>query len=403
MVAYLVTDAGLPRRGLVAVPLDADGRRGHVGVLARRDDAELESVDADQEGRNLLLVWNVGGTSEVELLGRGGRDRKPVPGLPGTVVHDGVVSRDGSCAVLAVESPTGPARLYELALDSGVWTPVTERSFDGAGLTTPTLERFQSHDGLELQGYLYPAFPGATDDPLPNDLPPAVIYLHGGPEAQERPGFQPLHQLLAAAGFTVFAPNIRGSSGFGRTFVHADDRYGRMDAIADIAACARFLVEGRRADPRRIAVVGRSYGGYATLMALAHYPQTFAAGVDICGMSDLLTFYRDSEPWIARAAVSKYGDPERDAWLLARLSPLRVVQDITSPLLVVHGELDTNVPINEARQMVAALRELGRPVEYLELEGEGHEYRRVSTRRRLLRSVLAFLEGALRAPAVAGR
>ena len=195
------------------------------------------------------------------------------------------------------------------------------------------------------------------------------------PRLRNVPGFSPQHQLLAAAGFTVFAPNIRGSAGFGRAFVHLDDRYGRLAAIADIAACAGFLVEPGIAHPRRLAVAGRSYGGYATLMALAYYPETFAAGVDICGMSDLLTFYRDTEPWIAKRAVTKYGDPERDRWLLPRISPMQHVEHIRAPLLVVHGELDTNVPLGESRQVVAAWIGLGRPVEYLELEGEGHEYR----------------------------
>jgi len=389
MIVYLVTDAGLGRPGLVAVPIGADGRRGHVGAIAQRDDAELELVDADRDGRTLLLVWNVGGRSEVELLSRWGRDRQPVAPVPGTVVAGGVLSRDGSRAVLCVESPQQPARLFELAVDFGVWTPLTAPSFGGSGLVTPTLERLESHDGLELEGWLYRA-PSLTSGP-----PPALVYLHGGPEAQERPGFNPHHQLLAAAGITVFAPNIRGSAGYGRSFLHADDRYGRLDAIADVAACARHLVEAGLADRRRLAVGGRSYGGYAALMAVALYGDLFVAAVDVCGMSDLLTFYRDTEPWIAQAAVTKYGDPRRDARLLARVSPMRHVKRMRAPLLVVHGELDTNVPLGEARQLVEALRSLGRPVEYLELAGVGHVYRRRSSRLALLRAELEFLRRTL--------
>jgi dipeptidyl aminopeptidase/acylaminoacyl peptidase len=193
----------------------------------------------------------------------------------------------------------------------------------------------------------------------------------------------------------VFAPNIRGSFGFGRAFVHADDRYGRLEAIADVVSSAGYMVGRGYADPRRLAVTGRSYGGYATLMALVHHPRVFAAGVDISGMSDLLTFFRDSEPWIARAAVTKYGDPDRDAALLAHLSPLPHVESIHVPLLVVHGQHDTNVPISEALQIVAALRALGRDVDYLELEGEGHEFRHGSSRLRLLEAVTSFLSGVL--------
>jgi dipeptidyl aminopeptidase/acylaminoacyl peptidase len=405
MVAYLVTDAGLARRGLVGVPLGADGRRGEAGALARRRGGELELIDADSEGRLVLLVWNVGGYSEVEVLDVTRNERRRFDDLPGTVVAGGVLSRDGSRAVLSVESPSRPRQLWQLGTTSGSWTPLTEPSIDEPGLIDPTLRAFVSHDGLEISGWLYRRPPGprprapssggrgGRDDG--DERGAAVVYLHGGPEAQERPGFEPHHQVLAAAGMTVFAPNIRGSSGYGRTFVHADDRYGRLDAIDDVERCAEYLVEEGLADPDRVAVAGRSYGGYAALMALTRHPESFAAGVDVCGMSDLLTFYRDTEPWIAMAAVTKYGDPRKDAGMLASLSPLHHVVDLEAPLLVVHGELDTNVPLNESRQLVSALRSLDRPVEYLELPGEGHEYRRASSRIRLLEVETAFLDRVL--------
>jgi dipeptidyl aminopeptidase/acylaminoacyl peptidase len=207
--------------------------------------------------------------------------------------------------------------------------------------------------------------------------------------------------VLVAAGITVLAPNIRGSSGYGHQFVHADDRWGRLDAIHDVASCATVLAERGWSDARRIAVTGRSYGGYATLLALVEHPSLFAAGVDICGMSDLLTFFRDTEPWIAAAAVTKYGDPVRDTALLAEVSPLHRADVIHVPLLVVHGELDTNVPTGEARQIVSALQALGRDVSYLELAGEGHEYRRVDSRLLLLRELTAFLGRALEPVATA--
>jgi dipeptidyl aminopeptidase/acylaminoacyl peptidase len=223
-----------------------------------------------------------------------------------------------------------------------------------------------------------------------------LLSFHGGPEAQERPGFSPQHQLMVASGFTVFAPNVRGSTGFGRQFAHLDDRNGRYSAINDVLSCVNFLLVHGVADPDRIAVSGRSYGGYLTLAALVRYPHLFAAGIDICGMSDLLTFYRDTEPWIAEAAVTKYGHPEHDQALLEDLSPLHQSHLIEAPLLVVHGEHDTNVPVGEARQIVAALEERGQPVEYLELAGEGHEYRRHASRRILLATMVEFLTRQLR-------
>jgi dipeptidyl aminopeptidase/acylaminoacyl peptidase len=388
MVAYVVTDAGQPRRALVAVALGGDGDRSAAGALAQRDDAEVEFADADAAGRRVLLAWNVEGRSQLELLDTASGRRRCFDDLPGAVISGGVVARDGNRAVLAIESPLSPRRLWEVELDSGRWRPITPEVVAHTQLVTPTLEKFESHDGLTITGWLYRPRVAAAGRP-------AVVSVHGGPEGQERPVFNPQHQVLAAAGMVVFAPNIRGSSGFGRAFVHADDRYGRLDAIADVVACADWLVARELAAAGRLAVSGRSYGGYVTLMALTRHPGVFAAGVDICGMSDLLTFYRDTEPWIARAAVTKYGDPGHDAALLASLSPLRHVEAVRVPLLVVHGELDTNVPVGEAHQIVAALRELQRDVEYLQLDGEGHEYRRFASRRRLLVAMTDFLTRTL--------
>ena len=388
LVAYLVTDAGQPRPALVAVPLGDDGGRAQAGAIAQRDDGELEFADADDRGDRVLLVWNVEGRSELELLDCISGELQRFDGLPGSVVSSAVMAHDGVRAVLAVEGPSFPPSLWLLDLGSGAWRPLAISESGDHRCIVPSLERFVSHDGLTITGWLY----------RPVGVPaggPAVVSIHGGPESQERPVFHPQSQLLAAAGIVVFAPNIRGSSGFGRAFVHADDRFGRLDAIADVAAAAEWLVAEGLADPDRIAVSGRSYGGYVTLMALILYPSLFAAGVDTCGMSDLTTFFRDTEPWIATAAVTKYGDPVQDATLLANLSPLHHIDRIRVPVLVVHGELDTNVPVNEAHQVVAALEQLSREVEYLELLGEGHEYRRIASRRLLLVTVTRFLTRTL--------
>ena len=389
---YLASDVGLPRRQLLGMPFGPNGYRGEAQTLAARDDAELEFVDGDDAGTLLLLVWNVAGASELELFDTTTRERTPLRGMPGLVATDPVLSRDGRSVVLGVEGPLRPRELWHLDTATGEWTPVTHSPEPPAGdLVVPVLETYPAHDGLTLTGWLYRAAGEGAGA--------AALYLHGGPEAQERPTFNPLVQALVAAGVTVLAPNVRGSSGFGREFVHADDVEKRRDAFADVLTSAGHLVARGLADPARIAVTGRSYGGYLVLASLAFSPGVFAAGVDICGMSDLTTFYRDTEPWIGAAAVSKYGHPERDRALLEELSPLRRVEAVDVPLLVVHGELDTNVPLGEARQVVAALRELERDVDYLELAGEGHDYRRAESRRQLLHRVVTFLGAHLGAAA----
>jgi len=396
IIAYLVGDAGRPRSELAAVPLDPKGYRGNVGTLAAREDGELEFIDADDDGRVLSLVWNVHGRSVLELLDIATGHRRPVDRLPGEVVTSCVLARDGRTAVLSIESPTSASRLWRLDVEDLTWQPLTSAAPVPSGSVAPSFESFTSHDGMPLTGWLYRAT-AAASHPTPG---PAAISLHGGPEAQERPVFSPHHQALVTAGISVFAPNIRGSSGFGRAFSHADDRYGRHDAIADVRSCFDFLVEAGVADPSRVAVSGRSYGGYLTLAALTHYPDLFAAGVDICGMSDLQTFFIDTEPWIAAAAVTKYGDPEHDRTLLKELSPVHHAERIVAPVLVIHGEHDTNVPLSQGKAMVAALNAVGGQVEYLEVPGEGHEFRGRSARTLVIGSMTRFLAhhlGAFRA------
>jgi dipeptidyl aminopeptidase/acylaminoacyl peptidase len=387
--AYLVTDAGRARRELVAAPLAPGGRSAPPTTLAARDDAELEDIDADDEGRLLVLLWNVAGRSELELMDTATLQRTLVPDLPGYVASGPVLSRDGSSVVVTVDGPAAPPALWRLDVGTLTWTPVTESpQLPEELLVSPILETFSADDGLQLTGWLY-RVPGRTEPG------PAALWLHGGPESQELPDFSPQHQALVAAGIAVFAPNIRGSSGFGRDFVHADDGPLRYDAFADVLASARHLATIGVAAPERMAVTGRSYGGYLTLAMLAFHPGTFVAGVDVCGMSDLRTFYRDTEPWIASAAFPKYGHPQRDHRLLKAISPLREARSIDVPLLVIHGELDTNVPLGEAHQIVAALRKLDRDVEYLELPGEGHQYRRATSRSRFVSAMVEFLARCL--------
>jgi dipeptidyl aminopeptidase/acylaminoacyl peptidase len=384
LYVYLASDVGLPRKELIGLPFGPNGHRGEPRTLAQRDDAELEAVDADDAGRLLLLVWNVAGSSELELFDTTTHERTTVGGLPGLVATTPVLSRDGQSVVLGVEGPTRPRELWQLDIRSARWRRVTAAPGEVLGLVTPTLERFEGEDGLPLTGWLYRAADAGVDAP-------AFVVLHGGPEAQERPTFNAQHQALAMAGISVLAPNVRGSSGFGREFVHADDLERRWDAIADVRAAADHLVRAGIAAADRIAVGGRSYGGYLTLASLVFSPGRFAAGVDVCGMSDLTTFYRDTEPWIGAAAVTKYGHPVRDRALLEAISPLARAAEIAVPVLVAHGALDTNVPLNEATQVVAALRAAGREVDYLELTGEGHEYRRADSRKRLLTATVRFL------------
>lgn len=415
-VAYVRSNAGRDMYALFAVPLAA-GTPSE--VLAQRADAELEQLALTADGRTLLLLWNAAGRSECELMDRVQGTRASLP-LPEPVADDCSFSRDGRWLAMTLEGPTQPRAVWLFDRESNAWQCLTPQQPDWEPpVILPTLERLRSDDGLELTGWLYrpmaagapthvPAQPGSIEPAPVGSVPrgtaspgPTVIHLHGGPEAQERPTYNPLFQTLAAHGVAVFAPNVRGSSGFGRSFVNADNLEKRVGAITDVATCVRYLVDRGIAEPGRIACAGRSYGGYLTLAALVFHPELFAAGVDVCGMVDFHTFYANTEPWIALAAYPKYGHPVRDRELLTRLSPIHRFDALRAPLLVVHGENDSNVPVEEAEQVVAAARARNVPVEYLLFREEGHELVRLSNKEAFVSNVVAWLltQLAARAPA----
>ncbi|MBW0090985.1 S9 family peptidase [Pseudonocardia sp. KRD-184] len=391
---YVHTDAGHDRPVLLAVDLRG---RSATRVIAARDDADLDVVAMDPEASRLTLVWNVDGRSELELLDlRSGR-AEPLTAPAGDVVTSVAFTRDGRALLVGSEGPAVPPRVSHVPLwPGGVAAPLLADA-PPPGLVEPDLERFTAEDGLPLTGWMFRprTTPGAPGARRPLGPVPVLLWLHGGPEWQERPVWQPLFQSLLAAGIAVFAPNVRGSTGYGRAFVSADDGPRRHRSITDVRAAVRFLVDSGHADPARVGVAGRSYGGYLTLVALAWYPELFVVGVDVCGMSDLHTFYRDTEPWIATAATTEYGDPSTQAALLRDLSPIHRVDRITAPLLVVHGEEDTNVPLGEASQIVAALRERGRAPGFLLFPGEGHEVRGVENRERFVDEVVRWVSGPL--------
>jgi dipeptidyl aminopeptidase/acylaminoacyl peptidase len=374
---YALSDAG-------EYPVLLKAVDGTVEVIASSDTAEVESFALAPAGNQIAVLWNRrGGESELVVLTPIGA--RVVEPLPGGVVTGLSWSADGSTLTFTAEGPGQPHGVWTLD-DEGMHVVSGRRAEPDA--IRPTLETFPAHDGLELSGWL---FRPRTAGPHPT-----VLWFHGGPEAQERPGHGPLFQSLADRGIAVFAPNVRGSSGFGRNFVNADNGPLRYAAIADVASCVAHLRDAGIAV--EVGIMGRSYGGYLTLAALVTYPDLFAVGIDVCGMSNFATFYEHTEPWIAAAAVSKYGDPVADADLLRDLSPITHIDRLRTPLMVVHGENDSNVPVIEAEQVVAALAERGVKHRYLLFPGEGHQLLHRSSRAAYLRETVEWLTSHLLEP-----
>jgi dipeptidyl aminopeptidase/acylaminoacyl peptidase len=377
------------------------------GVMRSRELIHYREADVDEfcisgSEEAGAVLWNLSGRSALEVL-RLDPDQRVTARrevtLPGMVAHGLRITDDGASLVCTVESPDAPPTVYLVDTRTSRMTPVTGVPVDGDVrlLGEPELLRYSAHDGVELSGWLYRAV-GSDGAPVTGPAP-MLLHFHGGPEGQSRPGHHDVLRAVIDAGVSVFTPNVRGSSGDGRAFQHADNRYGRFAGIRDLEDSASFLVDAGLADRSRLAVSGRSYGGYLVNVAVTWFPDLFRAAVCACGMSDLETFYRDTEPWIASAAFPKYGYPIQDGELLKAVSPLVRLSGMpvsgagaaTTPVLFIHGLHDTNVPPSEYLQMSAALAQRGVPTAALELEDEGHVFVRPVNRQRIAAAMVDWL------------
>jgi len=382
---YMASNAGRDLLAFARVRIAADGKAGPIEIVAARDDAELDSFRINDQGTMAALLWNVSGKSELAFVDLPSGRMSKGPELPAELGGGVTFSHDGRKMALTVSGAAAPADVWVMDLASKKFTQVTHSSHAGidlAQLVHPELVKFKAHDGLELSGWLYR--PKGQSGPGPY-----VISFHGGPEGQERPGFRSDYQALVAGGIGVFAPNVRGSSGFGKRFVNLDNGELRFNALKDIKSCVDYLVNARIADPRRIGITGGSYGGYMTLAGVTEYPDLFAAGADLFGMVNFFTFFEHTEPWMAAISTVEYGDPKTQADLLRALSPLGKLDRIKAAMMVQHGANDTNVPVVEAEQVVNSLKQRGVPVEYILFPDEGHGWRKTPNR---VRSTVALVE-----------
>jgi dipeptidyl aminopeptidase/acylaminoacyl peptidase len=257
----------------------------------------------------------------------------------------------------------------------------------------PQLVHFATFDGRRIPAWLY-----APTGARPDGTNRVVIEVHGGPEAQERPIFTPVFQYLASRGYCVVAPNVRGSTGYGRTYVHLDDVRQRTDAVKDIKHLWQWLVESKWAHPKRVAIWGASYGGFMTLASITTYPELWAAAVDVFGIANFITFLQNTSAYRRKLRAAEYGDPERDADFLREISPIHHIDRIRAPLLAVHGVNDPRVPIDETEQIVRAVKERGGIVEYMRFEDEGHGIVKKANRLRAYSAIADFLDRHLKGP-----
>jgi dipeptidyl aminopeptidase/acylaminoacyl peptidase len=376
-------------------PVEIDG-------LVHEGAGELADID-HLEGDRYAVVYNIDGCSwayeaELDEGARRLRVTRLLVGegdLAGGVLHGLDYDEGSGRFVLAFCTATDPTQLWvvEPKPDGKPALRTRERVL---GIPPDVLSAgedasFESHDGLRVSARLYRPSP-ALDYDGPR---PLVYYVHGGPQSQERPNFawfsMPLIQILTLEGFSVFVPNVRGSTGYGLDYAKWVDRdWGGLDRLDHVHAMTEVLPRDELLDVARAGVVGRSYGGYMSLMLASRHPELWRAAVDMFGPYDLLTFgERIPETWKAHFALA-LGDPEKDRDFLVERSPRTSIENVSAPLLVIQGQNDPRVVEQESRDLVEHLRELGRDVDYLVFEDEGHDVLKLQNRVRCYDAIVSF-------------
>jgi len=386
---FVVTDEGSDFRRIVEIDLDSGGQR----VVTPDHGWDVGGWDLSPDGSLLAYTINEGGVDRLIVIDPATGETRPAPDLPVGLVGGLQFDREGARLGFTLNAATSPSDAYTYDLASGVltrWTQSEVGGLDTDGFVEPELISFESFDGLAVPSFYY-----APEGEGPH---PVIIDIHGGPESQERPGFNTSIQYwVNELGVAVLAPNVRGSAGYGREYLLMDNGMKREDSVRDIGALLDWVAEQPELDADRVVVYGGSYGGYMVLASLVHYSDRLAGGVNIVGISNFVTFLENTEGYRRDLRRAEYGD-ERDPDMRAHLeaiSPSNQADQITAPLFIIQGANDPRVPASEAEQILAAVREAGGDPWYLLALDEGHGFRKKSNRDFQREAETLFLQDVL--------
>jgi dipeptidyl aminopeptidase/acylaminoacyl peptidase len=397
----LILSTNLDREWLSLARMDLQTRKieivddtpWDIDATAISDDGQLFAYTINRDGFSELYV------RRLNAAGVPAKRDAPVA-LPGKGVVGGLeFSGDGRKLALVFNGARYNADVWLYELKTRKLQQVTRSSRAGipqSSFVEPQLIRYKTFDGREIPAWYYrPVSAGnaRTDKGSTQFAPlPVIVSVHGGPEGQERPSFNPTYQYFLSRGYAVLAPNVRGSTGYGKTYTHLDDVKLREDSVKDLAAAVEWLKTSGTADARRIAVMGGSYGGYMTLAAITLYPDLWAAAIEMYGISNFETNLRNTSGYRRRQREREYGTLAGDLEFLRSVSPIYKVNRIKAPLLVFQGKNDPRVPYTESEQIVKALRERNAPVEYTLFDDEGHGFVKLTNRLVVYPKIVDFLE-----------
>jgi dipeptidyl aminopeptidase/acylaminoacyl peptidase len=373
---------------------------GAVEILTGHIPWDIESFARTDDGRYLAWVANVDGTGRLTVLDLSKRTES-LPPLPDGRIGRIAFNRAGKRLALSLESPQSPRDVFVLELERNAvvrYTRSEAGAIDPLQFAPAELIRFPTFDRQNGKQRQIPAFmykPRGTPGPHP-----VIVEIHGGPESQAQPGWNPFTQFLVREmGFAVITPNVRGSTGYGKSYLDLDNGEDREDAVKDIGALLVWIGAQRDLDAKKVFVSGGSYGGYMSLASMVHFSDRLRGGIDVVGISNFVTFLESTSAYRRALRRPEYGDerlPKMRAFL-QRISPLTNAARISKPLLVVQGLNDPRVPAGESQQMVAKIRGRGGEVWYLAAKDEGHGFKKKPNRDFYQKTIVTFLEKQLAA------
>ncbi len=365
-------------------------------ILTADIDWDVEQFEISDEGDKLAFVTNEGGVSRLYLLDTGSQRYEPVSGIPIGQIYGLNFHPDGDRLALVINTPQTPGDIYVLNLrDNSLerWTTSEVGGLNTERFAVPELIHYETFDKVDGNPRKMPAFyfkPKTGKGPYP-----VLIHIHGGPEGQYVPYFSSTFQYyLNELAVAVLAPNVRGSSGYGKSYLKLDNGYKREESVKDIGGLLDWIEKQPELDASRIAVIGGSYGGYMVLASMTHYSDRLKCAVDIVGISNFVTFLENTQEYRRDLRRAEYGD-ERDPKMrefLNKISPTTNALKITRPMFITQGLNDPRVPVTESEQMVKTIRDSGGEVWYLMAKDEGHGFRKKSNRDYYTNAVVLFLE-----------
>jgi len=384
---WYVSDRGSEMKRLHYADLDG----GNARCLSDGIDWDVEALAVSDDGSQLAYSLNVDGVSVLQVVDTASGATLRFPRLPPGVISSLAYEPETHRLALTVEGPRTPVDVVAITPGSGQpiehwsWTGVEPLSLSDFG--RPETIRYASFDGRQIPALVY-----RPEGPGPH---PVLIDLHGGPAAQSRPGFDPLREYYRQKlGIAVIEPNVRGSSGYGKTWLALDDGRRREDAVRDVGALLDWVSTQPDLDSDRIAVLGGSYGGYLALASLVHYGDRLRGGVDIVGISRFASFLAGTSPWRADQRRAEYGD-ERDPDMrafLESISPANHASRINRPVFVAQGLNDPRVPKSESLHLLTSIRAEGGEVWAVLAEDEGHSFRKQRTADDLQQALALWLD-----------